>query len=77
MAAAHVVPSDGALLFELGLVLLVLGSGLVEDRRTEVVQRTLIIVHHHVAPASLIVCHGELCKIITHRQLNQNEDNLV
>ena len=35
-------------------------SILVEEGRAEVIKRTFVVMHHHVALASLEVCQGEL-----------------
>lgn len=62
LAGVHVEECAAARLALDALVLrlLVLRSVLVEECGAEVIQCTLVIVHHHVAPSALVVCQGEL-----------------
>ena len=48
------------LLYLIISLLLIVTSGFIQNGRTEIIKSSLVVVHHHVTLASLIVGHGEL-----------------
>lgn len=55
--------------------LLVERSGFIEDGRAEVIESSLVVVHHHVALATLVVGHGELW--IVHTSGGKEDEGLI
>ena len=67
LACTHVESSVSTIGPDLSLAvrLLVERPGFVEDGSAEVIESPLVVVHHHVALATLIVRHGELWIVYT------------
>lgn len=59
----------------LSVRLLVVRSSFVEDGCAEVVKSSLVVVHHHVALATLVVGHGELR--IVHASGGKEDEGLI
>lgn len=77
LATAHVKECETALLLNLALPirLLVKVPSLVQNGRTEIVESSLVVMHHHVALSTLVVCHCKLSVIDT--SLGKLDESLV